>query len=77
MSRGLLGKKILKGIADHLPDIKQLNRDILSYDPSWFRSGFHLIAPFPSHPSVCMMLFICLLMPVMRFMKYWHTGLGI
>ncbi len=32
MSRGLLGKKILKEIANQLPDIKQLNIDILSYD---------------------------------------------
>jgi hypothetical protein len=33
MSRGLLGKKILKEIANQLPDIKQLNIDILSCTP--------------------------------------------
>ncbi len=33
MSRGLLGKKVLKEIAKQLPDIKQLNIDILSCVP--------------------------------------------
>lgn len=40
MSRGLLGKKILKEIADQLPNIKQLNIDILSCTPEFVSFRF-------------------------------------
>jgi hypothetical protein len=53
MSRGLLGKKILKEIANQLPDIKQLNRDILSCTPEVISFRF---PPDSSVPvaSVCL-----------------------
>jgi hypothetical protein len=53
MSRGLLGKKILKEIAKQLPDIQQLNRDILSYTPELVSFRF---PPDSSVPvaSVCL-----------------------
>lgn len=53
MSRGLLGKKILKEIANQLPDIKQLNRDILSYTPEFISFRFPPDSTVPV-ASVCL-----------------------
>jgi hypothetical protein len=53
MSRGLLGKKLLKEIAKQLPDIKQLNRDILSYTPELVSFRFPSDSTIPV-ASVCL-----------------------
>jgi hypothetical protein len=53
MSRGLLGKKILKEIANQLPDIKQLNIDILSYSPEFVSFRFPPDSTVPV-ASVCL-----------------------
>jgi hypothetical protein len=53
MSRGLLGKKLLKEIAKQLPDIKQLNIDILSYTPELVSFRFTPDSTIPV-ASVCL-----------------------
>ncbi len=53
MSRGLLGKKKLKEIANQLPDIKQLNIDILSCTPECVSFRFPPDSSIPV-ASVCL-----------------------
>ena len=53
MSRGLLGKKLLKEIANQLPDIRQLNLDILSYGPELVSFRFPPDSTIPV-ASVCL-----------------------
>jgi hypothetical protein len=53
MSRGLLGKKILKEIANQLPDIKQLNLAIISCTPEFVSFRFPPDSTIPV-ASVCL-----------------------
>jgi hypothetical protein len=53
MSRGLLGKKILKGIAAQLPDIEQLSLDILTRTPEVVSFRFPQDSTIPV-ASVCL-----------------------
>lgn len=53
MSRGLLGKKILKEIARQLPDINQLNQDVLSCTPEIVSFRFPPDSTIPV-ASVCL-----------------------